>query len=104
SFAYSAKIGVLAILVSVVIGVTLGLIAALKHRKLLDHATMLVAVFGISVPSFVLATLLQYILGVKLRWFDVAGLNDPLDYVMPVMALSAMPIAFIARLTRSTMI
>ena len=104
SFAYSAKLGVIAILFSVAVGVGLGLIAALKHRKLLDHITMLIAVIGISVPSFVLATLLQYIFGVQLRWFDVAGLNDPLDYVMPVMALSAMPIAFIARLTRSTML
>ena len=104
SFAYSAKLGVFAILFSVVIGVGLGLIAALKHRKLLDHITMLIAVIGISVPSFVIATLLQYGFAVKLRFFDVAGLNDPLDYVLPVMALSAMPIAFIARLTRSTMI
>lgn len=104
SFAYSAKLGVFAILFSVVTGVGLGLIAALKHRKLLDHITMLIAVIGISVPNFVLATLLQYGFAVKIRIFDVSGLNDPLDYVLPVMALSALPIAFIARLTRSTML
>ncbi len=104
SVGYSARLGGLAVLFSAAVGVGLGLIAALKHRKLLDHLTMLVAVIGISVPSFVLATLLQYVFAVKLRIFDVAGLNDPLDYVLPVLALSAMPIAFIARLTRSTML
>lgn len=104
SFAYSAKLGVVAIFFSVITGVGLGLIAALKHRKLLDHLTMLLAVIGISVPNFVLATLLQYTLGVKIKLFNVAGLSTPLDYVLPVLALSALPIAFIARLTRSTML
>jgi oligopeptide transport system permease protein len=104
SVGYSARLGGLAVLFSTAVGVGLGLIAALKHRKLLDHLTMLVAVIGISVPSFVLATLLQYVFSVKLRIFDVAGLNDPLDYVLPVLALSALPVAFIARLTRSTML
>lgn len=104
SFAYSAKLGVFALLVSVAAGVGLGLLAALKHRKALDHLTMFVAVLGISVPSFVLATFLQYLFAVKIPLFNVAGLRGPGDYVLPVLALSAMPIAFIARLTRSTML
>lgn len=104
SVSYSARLGAFAVLFSVAVGVGLGLIAALKHRKALDHMTMLVAVLGISVPSFVLATLLQYVFAVKIPIFPVAQLNSPLGYVLPVLALSAMPIAFIARLTRSTML
>jgi len=104
SFENSAKLGVVAIIVSVIVGIGLGVIAALYHRKLLDSVTTIAAVIGVSIPSFVLGPLMQYFFGVKLRWFDVSGLNDPLDYVMPVIALSALPIAFIARLTRSNMI
>jgi len=102
SFAYSAKLGVFALLVSVTAGVGLGLLAALKHRKALDHITILIAVLGISVPSFVMATLLQYLFAVKIPLFNVAGLKEPGDYVLPVLALSFMPLAYIARLTRST--
>jgi oligopeptide transport system permease protein len=102
SFAYSAKLGVFALLFSVTAGVGLGLLAALKHRKALDHITILIAVLGISVPSFVMATLLQYLFAVKIPLFNVAGLKEPGDYVLPVLALSFMPLAYIARLTRST--
>jgi len=102
SFVYSAKLGIFALLFSVTAGIGLGLLAALKHRKALDHLTILLAVLGISVPSFVMATLLQYLFAVKIPLFNVAGLNEPGDYVLPVLALSFMPLAYIARLTRST--
>ncbi|MBU5440503.1 ABC transporter permease [Paenibacillus sp. MSJ-34] len=104
SFGFSLRLGIVSIIVSVVVGVSLGMIAALNHRKLMDNIAMVLAVIGVSVPSFVLASFMQYFLGVKLRWFNVAGLNGPLDYVMPVIALSALSIAFIARLTRSSML
>lgn len=104
SFGFSLRLGIVSIIVSVVVGVSLGMVAALNHRKLMDNIAMVVAVIGVSVPSFVLASFMQYFLGVKLRWFNVAGLNGPLDYVMPVIALSALSIAFIARLTRSSML
>lgn len=103
-FLYSLQLGIFAIVLSVAAGITLGIIAALKHRKFLDTFTIFLAVLGVSVPNFVVASALQYFLGVKLRWFDVAGLNDPLDYVMPTIALAVLPAAFIARLTRSSML
>ncbi len=65
---------------------------------------MVLAVLGIAVPSFVLASLIQYAFGLKLGWFPITGLKDVLGYVLPVAALSAQPIAFIARLTRSSML
>ncbi|MDF2662697.1 MAG: peptide transporter permease [Paenibacillus sp.] len=104
AFGYSLRLGLLAVVTSVTIGVLLGTVAALRHRKLLDNVAMIVAVLGVAVPSFVMATLLQYLFGVKLPLFNVAGLNEPLDYVLPTLALSFMPIAFIARLTRSSML
>ncbi len=104
SFKYSLRLGLVSIVVSVIVGVSLGMLAALKHRRLLDNLAMVVAVIGISVPSFVLASFMQYALGVKLMWLPVAGLDGPLSYIMPVLALSALSIAFIARLTRSSML
>jgi len=104
AFGYSLRLGLLAVVTSVTIGVLLGTVAALRHRKLLDNVAMIVAVLGVAVPSFVMATLLQYLFGVKIPLFNVAGLNEPLDYVLPTLALSFMPIAFIARLTRSSML
>lgn len=103
-FKASAQLGLVAIIFSVVVGILLGLIAALNHRKFLDSFTIFVAVLGVSIPNFVVGSLLQYVFGVKLRWFDVAGLNDWSDFVMPVIALSFLPMAFIARLTRSSML
>ncbi|RAP76310.1 ABC transporter permease [Paenibacillus montanisoli] len=104
SFATSAKVGAIAIIVSVIVGIYLGMMAALRHKKLIDNAAMFIAVIGISIPNFVIGALLQYFLGVKFPIFTVQGLEGPLDYVLPTIALSTLPIAFIARLTRSTML
>ncbi|MDO3409199.1 ABC transporter permease [Saccharibacillus sp. CPCC 101409] len=104
TFGVSLRLGLVAVVVSVIVGVGLGLLAALYHRKLIDNVTMVLAVLGMSVPSFVLASLLQYLLAFRLDLFHVTGLKGPLDYVLPVAALSAQPIAFIARLTRSSML
>lgn len=104
SFDKSFKLGVVAILFSVFAGVSLGIIAAIYHRKALDSLSMITAVIGLSVPNFVLAVFLQWLFGEKLGWLNVAGLYGPLDYIMPTLALSALPVAFIARLTRSGML
>ena len=104
TFAVSLKLGAVAIVVAVIVGVLLGMIAAMNHRKIIDNVAMILAVLGIAVPSFVLASLLQFYLAQEFGWFKVMGLNGPLDYVLPVAALSAQPIAFIARLTRSSML
>jgi oligopeptide transport system permease protein len=104
TFQTSLKLGAVAIVVAVVVGVLLGMLAALYHRKLIDNVAMILAVLGMAVPSFVLASLLQFYLAEKAGWFNVLGFEQPIDYVLPVMALSAQPIAFIARLTRSSML
>lgn len=104
TFSVSLKLGLVAIVVAVIVGILLGMIAAMNHRKLIDNIAMVLAVIGIAVPSFVLASLLQFYLAQEAGWFKVMGLNGPLDYVLPVAALSAQPIAYIARLTRSNML
>lgn len=104
TFSASLKLGVVAIIVSVIVGVFLGMMAALYHRKFIDSAAMVLAVLGIAVPSFVVASLLQYVFAYKLHLFPVSGFKGPMYYFLPVAALSAQPIAFIARLTRSSML
>jgi oligopeptide transport system permease protein len=104
TFSASLKLGIIAIIFSVIIGVVLGMLAALYHRKFLDSAAMVLAVLGIAVPSFVVASVLQYFLAYKWGVLPVSGFKTPLHYVLPVAALSAQPIAFIARLTRSSML
>ncbi|QSF47909.1 MULTISPECIES: ABC transporter permease [Paenibacillus] len=104
TFSASLKLGVVAIIVSVIVGVFLGMIAALYHRKFIDSAAMVLAVLGIAVPSFVVASVLQYVLAYKFHWVPVSGFKGPIYYILPVAALSAQPIAFIARLTRSSML
>lgn len=104
SFGYSLRLGIVSIITSVITGCILGIIAALYYRKMLDNLAMIFAVIGLAVPSVVMAPLLQYVFAVKIRAFEVTGLNSPLDYVLPTIALSSVSIAFIARLIRSTMI
>ncbi|MGG6309913.1 ABC transporter permease [Paenibacillus macerans] len=104
TFSASLKLGLVAIVVAVVVGVLLGMLAALYHRKLIDSVAMVIAVLGIAVPSFVVASLLQYVFASKLHWLPTMGFKGPMYYVLPVAALTAQPIAFIARLTRSSML
>jgi len=103
-FPISALLGAEAILIAVAFGVALGVIAALKHNRWPDYSAMIFAVIGISVPSFILATFLQYFLSMKLGIFPVARWESFMHTVLPAIALAASPMAFIARLTRSSML
>ncbi len=103
-FPVSAKIGGIAVMVSLLIGIPLGCIAAVKRGKFLDHFISIFATFGIAVPSFVVCTVLMYWLGVNLNILPTYGLNDWKGYVMPVMSLAFYPTAYIMRLMRSSML
>lgn len=103
-FPISALLGLEAILLAVSFGVALGVIAALRHNKWQDYSAMILAVIGISVPSFILATFLQYGLSIKLEIFPVARWETFMHTILPSIALAASPMAFIARLTRSSML
>lgn len=103
-FPVSFMLGIEAILIAVAVGILLGVISALKHNKWQDYTAMIIAVMGISVPSFIMATFLQYFLAIKLGLFPVARWESFLHSVLPALALASQPMAFIARLTRSSML
>jgi len=103
-FPYSAQVGGLAVLFSLLIGISMGLIAALYRGKAADMATLALATVGISVPVFVLSLLLSYLFSVKLKWLPTYGLDSWACYILPVVCLSMNPIAYIARQTRSSML
>ena len=103
-FPVSAKVGGVSVLVSLLLGIPLGCLAALKRGKTLDSIISVVATCGIAVPSFVICTVLMYFFGVKLKLLLTMGLTSLKHYVMPVMALSFYPTAYIMRLMRSSML
>jgi oligopeptide transport system permease protein len=105
-FPASLKVGGLAILLAVVVGITLGTVAALRQNTGFDYAVMATAMTGITIPNFVMAPLLTLIFGVYLSWLPVAGWNGGAapNLVLPVIALALPQIAYIARLMRASMI
>lgn len=103
-FPVSARIGGISVLVALIIGIPLGCIAALNRGKFLDSLISVIATCGIAVPSFVICTVLMYVLGVNLRLLPTMGLTSWKHYIMPVMALSFYPTAYIMRLMRSSML
>ncbi|KAA5972649.1 oligopeptide ABC transporter permease OppB [Pantoea sp. M_9] len=106
AFPVSAKLGLAAFFLALILGVTAGVIAALKQNSLWDYAVMGVAMTGIVIPSFVVAPLLVLIFAITLRWLPGGGWNGgQWNYMLlPMVALSLAYIASIARITRGSMI
>ncbi len=103
-FPASAKLGAVAVMLSVFMGMLLGILAAFNQGKVVDRLVMIIATVGISVPGFVLASLLLLFVGLKLDLLPVTGLTSWKHYILPSLALAGYPIAFIARLTRSRLL
>lgn len=103
-FPISFELGMVTILVALISGIILGTLAALRHNGIIDYLAMTFAVVGISVPNFVLATLLIQQLAVNLEWFPAATWSSPIHMILPTLALATGPTAIIARLTRSSML
>lgn len=104
SFPVSAVLGLSALFISIAFGLILGVVSALNHNKSQDYLSMVIAVIGISIPNFVVAAFLQYIFALKLGWFPIAKWGTFSHVVLPSLAIAALPMAFIARLTRSNML
>ncbi len=104
SFPASAKLGGVAVAISLIFGILLGIIAALKYNKWPDSICMVLATLGVTLPSFVIATLLMYVFGVKLSLVPITGLDNLKSYILPSVALAGYSIAFISRLTRSKLL
>ena len=100
----SMTLGLLAFLLSVVSGMPLGIISALRRNTLVDYAAMGVAVLGISVPVIILAPILQYLFGVQLKWLPVSGWGKLPQAILPAFALGVANSALVARLTRASLL
>lgn len=103
-FPVSFCLGLESLFIAIFGGILLGSIAALNHMRWQDHLTMVIAVIGISVPSFIMASFLQYFLAMKLDILPVARWGSFSQTIMPAISLAALPMAFIARLTRANMV
>jgi oligopeptide transport system permease protein len=104
SLPVSLELGGLAILLAGLIGIMLGTIAALHKNTSQDFALMAFAMAGIAIPNFVLGPLLQYIFATQFRWLNIAGWMTVQDRILPVITLSGMYIAYIARITRGSVL
>lgn len=105
----SAVLGGVASILIIVVGIPIGIISALKQNKSIDYFVMFLATLGVTIPSFVLATGLQYFMAYKLGWVPTSGfdLSNPSTWdgiFLPVIALSGYSLSFVARLTRSSML
>ncbi|MFG6138352.1 MULTISPECIES: oligopeptide ABC transporter permease OppB [Halomonas] len=105
-FPVSLELGLWAIGLALLIGLPLGVIAALKRNSTVDYLVMGAALAGVAIPNFVIAPLLALVFGVFLAWLPVGGWNDGQwqNLVLPVVALSIQQIAYIARMMRASMI
>ena len=103
-FPVSFVLGLEAITIALFSGVILGTFAAVKRSRWQDNLAMILAVVGISVPNFIMATFLQYLFSMKMDLLPVARWGSLAHSVLPALSLAALPTAFIARLTRANMV
>lgn len=103
-FPVSLELGIVALIVAVASGITLGIFAALRRNGVIDYGMMTFAVIGISVPNFILATLLIYQVAGQWRLLPVGTWASWKHMILPALALGTTPMAIIARLTRSSMV
>jgi oligopeptide transport system permease protein len=100
----SVQLGTMAFILAVLVGIPLGIFAALGHNRWPDYLSTSISIIGISTPSFVLAILLIVFFAVQLRWFPTGGWKGAETWVLPTVALAGFPIAVIARFTRASML
>lgn len=103
-FPTSATLGLITITFVLICALPLGIIAALKNGKWQDMLTMGIATIGVTIPSFVIATLLMYTFAYKLQWLPTYGIDTWKGYVLPVIALGGYSLSFMTRLTRSSLL
>ncbi len=100
----SAQLGLQAMVVGAIIGIILGVLAALKQNTWIDYLCTFIAVVGKSIPSFIFAGLMQYYIAVKLGWLPVMLWRGPEYTILPTIALAMFPISIAARFMRTEMV
>lgn len=103
-FPQSAKIGLFASIAIILLGIPIGIMSALKQNSWVDYLVTILATLGVTIPSFVVGTLLIYFFAVKFNLIPVYGLDSPAGYIAPVIALCGYSLSFVTRLTRSSML
>jgi len=103
-FSASFELGIIAMSVALIVGLTLGIVASLRHNKWQDYTASFMAILGISVPAFVLGPLLSYFIGVKAGWLPPGLWETPAHRVLPAIALSFGTIAILTRIMRTSML
>jgi len=103
-FPTSLKIGLGALTLATVVGIGLGIAAAMRQNRGLDYTVTGVAILGVCIPAFVLAPLMRQLFASELGWVPTGGLNGPISLVLPILVLALPQIAIISRLTRAGMI
>lgn len=103
-FPVSAYIGAEALLIALIIGPALGAMAALYQNKLPDYLSMIIAIIGISVPSFIMGTVLIQFVAKPISWIPIGGWGSFKHTILPSISLSLLPLAYTARLMRSSML
>ena len=99
----SVKLGVIAALLSAIVGIVLGALAALRRNKLIDRIIMVITTAFVSMPSFIMGSLLLALFAIKLQWLPANG-STSAGLVLPIITLALYPMAYITRLTRSSML
>ena len=105
-FPATALLAFSALILSAIIGVLIGIISAVKSYTFLDNASMVFALFGISVPQFAFGLIMALVFGAILKWFPISGyINEGFNHlILPMVTLALRPLAIIARITRSSML
>lgn len=103
-FPVSAYLGMEALLIAIIIGPALGAFAALYQNKFPDYLSMIIAIIGISVPSFIMGTILIQFVAKNISWLPIGGWGSFKHTILPAFAMSLMPLAYTARLMRSSML
>ncbi|GAK08696.1 ABC transporter permease [Geomicrobium sp. JCM 19038] len=103
-FPASLQLGLVTLILAVISGIILGVLAALRHNKMIDYVTMFIAIIGISIPNFIQAMLFIQYISTQFDFFPTAQWGTWRHAILPALALASGPIAIIARMTRSNML
>ncbi|MGI9533344.1 MAG: ABC transporter permease [Thermodesulfobacteriota bacterium] len=104
TFPVSIQLGLAALFISVVFGISLGIVSSLSPGSFSDFGTAIISISLVSVPNFVIGAILIYIFSIKLGWLPAALWGKPANYILPALTLAAGSTAYIARLVRSNMV
>ncbi len=98
----TVTLGVIAFILALIIGIPLGMAAALRQNSIIDYSSVLFSTIFASIPGFVFGILLIIVLSVYLHWLPTGGWGSPAQIIMPAVALAALPAAYTARITRAS--